>query len=344
MAGMMGGLRPATGKGSNVVRALREAEWPTLGLLVACYALWAVAVFWLAGVSLWLAVPLAGWVIAQHSSLQHEMIHGHPFRDARWNEALVFPALTLVIPYRRFRDSHLAHHQDAVLTDPYDDPESNYLAERDWTSLPRWLRAVLGFNNTLLGRLLIGPVVGQVFWTLSELREARRGDRRVIEGWLWHVPAAAVVLAVVIASPMPVWAYLLAAYLGVSLLKIRTFLEHQAHEKARGRTVIIEDRGPLALLFLNNNLHVVHHAHPRVPWYRLPTLYRANRARFLGMNEGYRYGSYGEVFARHLLRAKDPVPHPLLRREASAVVAAEAVHPARPLEPHDGALEAGQQP
>jgi fatty acid desaturase len=140
---------------------------------------------------------------------------------------------------------------------------------------------------------------------------------------------------------MPVWAYLLAAYLGVSLLKIRTFLEHQAHERARGRTVIIEDRGPLALLFLNNNLHVVHHAHPRVPWYRLPALYRANRARFLGMNEGYRFGSYGEIFTRYLLRAKDPVPHPLLRREtASAVVAAEAVHAAGPLEAHDRALEA----
>ncbi len=322
-------------------RTWRAAEWPTLALLAACYAAWAIAVFALPHLSLWLAVPVAAWAIAQHSSLQHEIIHGHPFRDPRWNEALVFPALTLVIPYRRFRDSHLAHHHDAELTDPYDDPESNYLAERDWNSLPRWLRAVLRVNNTLAGRLLIGPVVGQVFWTLSELREARRGDRRVVQGWVWHLPAVALVLAVVTVSPMPLWAYLVAAYLGVSLLKIRTFLEHQAHEKARGRTVIIEDRGPLALLFLNNNLHVVHHMHPRVPWYRLPELYRANRARYLGVNEGYRYGSYAEIFARYLFRAKDPVPHPILRREASsAVVAAKAVHPARPLEAHDRALEA----
>jgi fatty acid desaturase len=324
-------------------RALREAEWPTLGLLAACYGLWGLAVFWLPQVSLWLAVPLAGWAIAQHASLQHEAIHGHPFRDARLNAALVFPALSLVIPYDRFRDSHLAHHQDAVLTDPYDDPESNYMAERDWSSIPGWLRTVLRANNTLAGRLLLGPVVGQVFWVLSDLRLVRAGDRRVIAGWLRHLPAAAVTLAVVLASPMPVWAYLVAAYLGLSLLKIRTFLEHQAHEKARGRTVIIEDRGPLALLFLNNNLHVVHHMHPRVPWYRLPELYRANRARYLGVNEGYRYGSYLEIFGRYLLRAKDPVPHPLLRREAaSAVVAAEAVHPPRPLEANDGALEARQ--
>ena len=320
-------------------RMLRDAEWPTLGLLAGCYALWALAVLWLPGLSLWLAVPVAGWAIAQHASLQHEAIHGHPFRNGRLNMALVFPALALVIPYLRFRDSHLAHHQDAVLTDPYDDPESNYLAQRDWASLPGWLRVVLGANNTLAGRLVIGPVVGQVFWMLSDWRAAQAGDRRVIEGWLWHVPAAALALAVMVASEMPLWAYLISAYLGLSLLKIRTFLEHQAHEKARGRTVVIEDRGPLALLFLNNNLHVVHHMHPRVPWYRLPALYRGNRGRYLGVNGGYRYGSYGEIFRRYLFAAKDPVPHPLLRRES--VRAAEAVHAPRPLEAHDRPLEAG---
>jgi fatty acid desaturase len=99
--------------------------------------------------------------------------------------------------------------------------------------------------------------------------------------------------------------------MGLSILKIRTFLEHQAHERARGRTVIIEDRGILAFLFLNNNLHVVHHMHPRMPWYRLPGLYQENRARYLGRNGGYRYGSYGEIFRRYFLKAKDPVPHPL---------------------------------
>lgn len=320
-------------------RMLRDAEWPTLALLAACYGLWAVAVFRLPGVSLWLAVPVAGWAIAQHASLQHEAIHGHPFHDRRLDAALVFPALTLVVPYLRFRDSHLAHHRDAVLTDPYDDPESNYLAQRDWESLPGWLRAVLRANNTLAGRLLIGPVIGQAFWMTWEWRAALAGDRRVVEGWLWHLPAAGLTLALVALSEMPLWAYLASAYLGLSLLKIRTFLEHQAHEKARGRTVVIEDRGPLALLFLNNNLHVVHHMHPRVPWYRLPALYRADRARYLGVNGGYRYGSYGEIFRRHLFAAKDPVPHPLLRRGSAG--AAEAVHAPRPLEAHDRPLEAG---
>jgi fatty acid desaturase len=297
------------------MRGMRTVEWPTLLLLAGCYGLWAAGVFLLPEVSLWIAVPVVAWAVAQHSSLCHEAIHGHPFRNPSLNAALVFPALALVIPYGRFRDSHLAHHHDANLTDPYDDPESNYLATRDWNALPGWLRTVLRINNTLAGRLLLGPVVATATWLKDDLRAMREGERKVIRAWLWHLPAVALVVLLVGLSPMPWWAYGLSAYLALSLLKIRTFLEHQAHERARGRTAIVEDRGPLALLFLHNNLHVVHHMHPRVPWYRLPRLYWENPARYLGVNGGYRYRSYGEVFRRYLWTPKDPVPHPLLRRD-----------------------------
>jgi len=63
---------------------------------------------------------------AMHSSLCHEALHGHPTRLKWLNEALVFAQLSLVIPYGRFHDLHLVHHTDENLTDPYDDPESNY--------------------------------------------------------------------------------------------------------------------------------------------------------------------------------------------------------------------------
>ncbi|GGL84999.1 fatty acid desaturase [Pseudooceanicola nanhaiensis] len=287
-------------------------EWPTLLLLAGCYAAWALATTWLAALWLPAGIALTTLAIALHSSLSHEMIHGHPFPDRRVNEALVFPALTLVVPYRRFRDTHLEHHRDSLLTDPYDDPESNYWDPAVWQRLKPWQQAILRVNNTLAGRLLIGPAVGTWAFTLSDLRAIRAGRAGVLSGWLWHLPALVpVALWLGHVAQMPVWAYLLSAYMGLSILKIRTFLEHQAHERARGRTVIIEDRGILAFLFLNNNLHVVHHMHPRMPWYRLPGLYQENRARYLGRNGGYRYGSYGEIFRRYFLKAKDPVPHPL---------------------------------
>jgi fatty acid desaturase len=243
-----------------------------------------------------------------------EALHGHPFRSRAWNEAVVFPALCLVIPYGRFRDTHLAHHREEILTDPHDDPESNYLDPAHWARLPGWMRAVLRANNTLLGRIVLGPLVAQAAFLRADWAAIRGGDRAVLRAWAWHVPAVGMVLAWLALVPMPLWAYLIAVWLGLGLLKIRTFLEHRAHERARGRTVIIEDRGPLALLFLNNNLHVVHHMHPEVPWYRLPALYAARRDHYLRRNEGYLYRSYAEVFRAHFLRAKDPVPHPLWPR------------------------------
>lgn len=288
-----------------------RVEWPTLMLILGCYAVWLATLFLLPALSLALAILLCTLSVALHSSLQHEVTHGHPFRERKLGEILVFWSLNLLIPYLRFRDTHLAHHMDARLTDPYEDPESNYLDPAVWRTLPRWKRRVLQINNTLLGRMLLGPIVGQVAFMAADWRLIRAGDRTVLNGWLWHIPAVVLIGALVAVSDMPVWAYALSAYLGLAILKIRTFLEHQAHERSSARTVIIEDRGLLAFLFLNNNLHVVHHMHPKLPWYRLPRIYFNNRDKYLRRNNGYRYASYAQIFRRHLMRAKDPVPHPL---------------------------------
>ena len=295
--------------------AVPAVEWPTLGLLLATYALWALGTTLAYGLWAPLGIVLTGLAIGQFSSLQHEVLHGHPFRHRALNEALVFPGLTLTVPYGRFRDTHLAHHHDPILTDPYDDPESNFFDPKVWVGLPGWAQALFRFNNTLLGRVTLGPVLGNLLWIKSEIALMRTGDRAVIRDWALHGLGVALVAVWLWGAVMPWWAYLIAAWIGHGLLKIRTFLEHRAHEAARARTVVIEDRGPLALLFLNNNLHVVHHCHPNVPWYRLPALYASNRDHYLRRNEGYRYASYAEIFRRYLIRTKDPVPHPLMPSE-----------------------------
>ncbi len=289
-------------------------EWRTLALIGACYGLWVWDVFVVAAGFPVIAFVLAVLLGALHSSLTHEALHGHPLPVQWLNEALLALPLTLFIPYNRFRDLHLAHHNDSNLTDPHDDPESNYLDPDVWAALPGWEKALFRVNNTLLGRILLGPALGQARFMAAEWRAARAGDRAVWLAWALHLPAAALVLWLVVLSPMSVWAYVPAAYLSLGIIKIRTFLEHRAHATPRGRTVIVEDRGPLAFLFLNNNLHVVHHMNPRAPWYALPQLYRDGRDRYLACNEGYVYRSYGEVFRRYFLHPKDPVPHPLWRR------------------------------
>lgn len=292
----------------------RGIEWITLGLILACHALWAVALFWLWPVAPVAALALATLSVALHSSLTHEALHGHPFRTRAVNEALMFLPLSLCIPYNRFRDLHLAHHRDANLTDPYDDPESNYLDPAVWAALPGWKRWLYARNNTLLGRILLGPAIGQARFLAAEWRGAVRGERDIRRAWALHAAGLALLVPAILAAPMPALAYVGAAYLGLGLIKIRTFLEHRAHDQVRARTVIVEDRGPLALLFLNNSLHVVHHMNPGAPWYALPGLYRAGRDRYLAANHGYVYRSYGEIFRRYLFKAKDPVPHPLWQR------------------------------
>ena len=289
----------------------REIEWPTLGLIAACYLGWMLATTVLVQIALPLAFVVLTLAVTLHSSLQHEVLHGHPFRSRPLNEALVFLPIGLFYPYGRFRDLHLDHHRDERLTDPYDDPESNFLDPAVWARLPRWRQRLLRANNTLAGRMLIGPALSLHALVASDYCAIRDGDRAIARDWVLHGAGLILVGLWIASADVPVPVYVAAAYSGMAILKIRTFLEHRAHELARGRSVVVEGRGLLSFLFLNNNLHTVHHAKPGMAWYRLPGHYAANRDAFLRRNEGYVYPSYGAIFRQYFLRPKDPVPHPL---------------------------------
>ena len=298
---------------------VRPVEWPTVALTAGVYLAFAVTTVWLEAISLPLAILATSVILAQYSSLQHEVLHGHPFRWQWLNALMVFPGLTLFVPFGRFRDTHLAHHHDERLTDPYEDPESNYLDPAAWERLPLPLKMVFRLNNVLLGRMVIGPLIGLYAFYRKDIRLVRSGDGAVLAAWLGHFAGVALlILWLVNMTGMPLWAYGVAAYLSNSWLRIRTFLEHQANERASGRTVVIESRGILAFLFLNNNFHVVHHMHPKVAWYRLPGLYAENRAHYLHRNGGYVFRNYAQIFRQFLLTPKDPVPHPLWKRASGS--------------------------
>jgi fatty acid desaturase len=288
------------------------AAWPTLLLLLLSFALMGTALLLPEGAG-WAAFLLLVPALTLHSSLSHEILHGHACRGAPGQCLLALFQPGLLVPFLRFRALHLDHHRDERLTDPYDDPESNFLDPAHWSRLAPAARRLLAFNNTLLGRILLGPALGTWAFLRDDLRRLGAGETRVALHWALHLPGVLLTLWLVGHSALPLWLYLLACYGAAGVLKIRTFLEHRAHEASAGRSVVIEDRGLLALLFLNNNFHAVHHRFPGVPWYRLPALYRAERARILAENDHYLYRSYGEVFRAHLLRAKDPVAHPLWR-------------------------------
>jgi fatty acid desaturase len=290
----------------------RGAEWPTIGLIILTYSVLAALVWFHASLPWWVIMPVGAYFAGLHGSLQHEVLHGHPTRHRLLNEALIFPTPHLWLPYRRYRETHLTHHNDAHLTDPCFDPESQYLLPEDWAALPGPKRFLYRLNNTLAGRMILGPAISIFrFWREDFVRMAK-GDRHILSGWLLFVPSAAITIVYVVAiAGMPLWQYLLlVAYPGISLALVRSYCEHQAAPGIAERTIIVEASPFWSLLFLNNNLHVAHHTWPSLAWYRLPAFYRAEKRRLIAANNGYTMNGYGEIFRRYFLRAKEPIPYP----------------------------------
>jgi fatty acid desaturase len=289
-------------------------EWPTIVLIAGCYGAWAIC-----GVLLWPGYPVLAFIlltlsIALQSSLMHEASHGHPTRNAFVNELLVGLPVGLVYPYRRFKTLHLRHHADERLTDPFDDPESYYRALWKHEALPSWLKALLKINNSMVGRFLIGPAIANAGFFLTDAKLIAGGDRAVRRAWLHHAIGLAILLPILLfAFETPLWAYLAAGYIGQSFIAIRTFAEHQWSERPDGRTIIVE-RSPLSLLFLNNNLHLVHHKMPTAAWYDLPKLFRERREEWIRLNDNYYYPTYWALLKDFAFRPKEPVVHPVLRR------------------------------
>jgi fatty acid desaturase len=264
--------------------------------------------------------PLGGWRPASTEDGSRSPWPGAPCRGSRScpptrrravNDALGFPPLNLWLPYQVYRASHLRHHRDAWLTDPLEDPETTYVHPAQWQRLSRAGRAQVRACNTLLGRMTLGPARVMVRLYRAHARRLR-GEPPLRRVWAAHALGVAVVLAwLVLVCRIPPAEYAaLFVYPGLSLAMIRSLAEHRAEPAGRGRSAVVERGGPLGLLFLNNNLHALHHARPAVAWYRLPALWRQQRAAFLAGPGLPLYRGYGEVARRFLVTPHHPGPHP----------------------------------
>jgi fatty acid desaturase len=301
------GRRPAT------------IEWPTIGLAIVIYAAFFSLTWWHAALPWYVLLPLGAYVVAWHSSLLHELVHGHPTRNRRTNAMIGGLPLLLWLPFDVYRAQHLQHHQDANLTDPLDDPESYYVTEARWRRLPTWRRRLLLLRNTLVGRLTLGSVLVVGGFLRDQLRDLYRDKPGVRRAWARHLAGVAVVLGwLVLVVEMPLWQYvLLMVWPATSLMLVRSFLEHQATPEVEHRTVIVEAGPLMRLLFLNNNLHIVHHARPALPWYELPKVYAADREAWRRRNGGYVFaGGYGEILRRFAFHAKEPPVHPFIQERS----------------------------
>ena len=297
-----------------------KVEWKTLLLILGCHLLWLAAGLLWTTAWWWAGILILPFATAFHSSLQHETIHGHPTRFPGINELIASLPFGAVFPYRRYKELHLRHHQDFNLTDPLEDPESYFWPLYRFQSMKPVMQWVFKINNTLAGRLSIGPGLTMAGFFRTELVRVWRDEPGVRAAWLIHGAGLLLVaLIVTYIFSMPLWVYLcFVVYPAMSLISLRTYAEHQAAENVGARTAIVEANPVLALLYLNNNLHIVHHANPMVPWYELPSLYQQRKAQFLAANEGTLFHGYSDIFSRFAFTVKQPVDHPFLHRQTVA--------------------------
>ncbi len=297
------------------VAALPAIEWPTIALIVAAYGGWFTLTSAYGEWPTWIVAPCIAVLLTFHSSLQHEILHGHPTRSAAVNRLFGFVPLSLWIPYDRFRALHMIHHVNDRLTDPIDDPESNYVTPESWSQRSAFSRWIFLVQLTLAGRMLLGSWWRMGWFLTSEARAFARDEPGVRAAWATHlILCVPVVYWVAVRCGIPLWLYFVGMVVPANgILLIRSFAEHRARADVPERTATVEHSLLLGPLFLFNNLHSLHHAEPLLPWYRYHARYELTRARLLAENGGLMYSTYFEVARRFLFRMHDQPQHPLGR-------------------------------
>ena len=287
-------------------------DGPTWLVALALYGSWTALIAFHASIPWWLMAPAGGYLVAWHFSLQHEAIHS--FRSApqwlRW--AVVMPPIGLWLPFPLYYASHRQHHRNAQLTEPGVDTESVYWHASAWNALSPARRTILMANQTLLGRVLIGPVLRLEKLVIRELERLQRKDFSHLPHWALHAVLVALIFTYVSAiCGMPWWQYLLLfAAPGFCFGWVRPFIEHRYGERPEARTAIIESNLFWSLLFLNNNYHAIHHRHPRIAWWRIPAYWRRHRERVLRDNGGFHFPGYAAVARQWLLHPVFKPVHP----------------------------------
>lgn len=262
--------------------------------------------------TVWLAIPLLSVLGAWHLSMQHEIIHGHPFTDQRINDALGSIPITLWIPYFAFKKDHIEHHS-SDLTNPALDNESYYVSQQQWDNAGPLRRAVWTANRTILFRMFVWTIVSTITYVVSVLKRAARGDASDRRTVVLHVIGVAAVVYLVALSSMPVWQFALGTMYGGRILNaIRPFPEHKYQSGVETRTAMIMAGPFMSLLMLNNNLHIAHHEEPWVAWYRVKALSNRVNAVERAREAGVLYeGGYAEVFRKFSFM---PVDSPVRER------------------------------
>ena len=293
-------------------RLLWLGEWPTWLLIAVIYAGWFGTLAYWREIGPLPATLLMIWWTAWYMSLQHELLHGHPTPWAWFNRLFGYAPLAIWYPYRLYRESHLRHHIDFQLTMPALDTESTYVSPAVWADMNKPMQKLYWFNKTFWGRMLVGPAIAIVTSWSEVIRQPLRGDWSKVPMWLAHFAMLTGILWSIREAfgVQPLYYILAISYPAQSLAMIRSYYEHRPAAEHKQRIVLNEAGWVLRLLFLNNNLHLVHHDLPSLPWYLLPRIYDGRHDAYAARSGGFHIRGYGELMRRFGFRPIDAPVHP----------------------------------
>ncbi len=245
--------------------------WPTLALLGAVLALWLGA--WAGALSGLFGLGLGGAMATLAAYLaftvMHEASHGNIHGARRGLRGLGELAgwaasVTLLAPYPAFRVLHLRHHSHTN----YAEKDPDYFVAGSPLAAPlRCLTTIPRYYH----ELLVGGA--------SRTEAARRARPAVFLG------VGAYAATIIALSALGLWRevlllWVLPAWLASALLAF--FFDYLPHHPHRSReryhdTRVVDSRW-LDLPLLGQNLHLVHHLWPRVPFYRYRAAFEDARA------------------------------------------------------------------
>ena len=271
-----------------------ELAWPTVLLVVITFPLFFLipALVFRGHLPIWVGtIGMAVVSYANYTAL-HEAVHGSVCgarKQFRWLNELVghLAATPMGTPFLAHRHEHFLHHNHTNMGEKDPDIFCANMTQSPWHAfLAAWKLTASNYRVFLQDR-----------WPIIDARQ-----RIVFVLELLAIVFARVLLLAMpfgllfpVASGDPVWlagATLLVIVIGpvtgiILLVYLFAYLVHVPHE-VEGKfidTSVYEPpaavRSVMTWLWCFQNYHGVHHAFPRVPWYRYRALFEAEREALL---------------------------------------------------------------
>lgn len=246
--------------------------WPTIALMLAVLLSEAAVVVLVSGeqIPLWIGTLIATLNAYLAFTVAHEASHG----NIRGSHERLAPleatlgwiaAAILFVPYSGFRAIHLLHH--AHVNDPQRDPDHWVAGSNPCGIVVRCFTVALYYYYALL----VGSASG------TKIGGKARASSVLFLVALWTVFTSLVLSGY---GEAALYLWLLPSLLAVGILGFSfDWLPHHPHaERERFRDTRILLIPMLTLPMMWQNYHLIHHLHPRVPFYRYGRCFRRLRS------------------------------------------------------------------